>query len=312
MTTAVIIGRFQVPELHKAHEALIDWTRLNFDKVIVMIGCSEVPSAKNPLTYEQRADMIHRYVMWTADERPVKTYQLMDAPSYGAWSGALDLMLRTVTSDRDIVLVGGRDSFIPKYSGKHKTMSPPEHIFEGIADLSGTAIREAISKEKSISPLFHKGYIKAHMDDTPKVLSTVDIAVIYRHSKGRSILLGHKQVNDGWRLPGGFVDGNDETLEAAAIRELKEETGLEFDWLHPLFSRKISDWRFRDSSHGIMTHVFMAVVEEPVAVEAKDDLRALRWFDVDNINLDVIADAHKPLMVNLKQRLGEFRCTQEV
>jgi len=55
-------------------------------------------------------------------------------------------------------------------------------------------------------------------------LPTVDI-VIFEPTRGL-VLVERKNPPSGWALPGGFVDYG-ETCEAAALREAKEETGLE-------------------------------------------------------------------------------------
>jgi 8-oxo-dGTP diphosphatase len=54
-------------------------------------------------------------------------------------------------------------------------------------------------------------------------LLTVDIIV--RH-QGGIVLIERKNPPSGWALPGGFVDVG-ESLEAAAVREAKEETSLD-------------------------------------------------------------------------------------
>ncbi len=45
---------------------------------------------------------------------------------------------------------------------------------------------------------------------------------------GRIVLIERKNYPPGWAIPGGFVDMG-ETVEAAAIREMREETSLEVE-----------------------------------------------------------------------------------
>lgn len=64
--------------------------------------------------------------------------------------------------------------------------------------------------------------------DFPRPALTVDCVVFGLDDEGLRVLLiqrGREPFAGTWALPGGFVD-MDETLEAAALRELEEETGL--------------------------------------------------------------------------------------
>jgi 8-oxo-dGTP diphosphatase len=81
---------------------------------------------------------------------------------------------------------------------------------------------------------------------------TVDIII---KIPGRGIVLvKRKNPPHGWALPGGFVDYG-ETLEACAVREAKEETGLDISLIRQFHS--YSD-PCRDPRHHTVTTVFLA------------------------------------------------------
>jgi ADP-ribose pyrophosphatase YjhB (NUDIX family) len=69
-----------------------------------------------------------------------------------------------------------------------------------------------------------KTTISVHRNPTP----TVDIII---EMKGGIVLIKRKNPPFGWALPGGFVDYG-ESFEAAAVREAREETGLDVTGLY--------------------------------------------------------------------------------
>src|SRR4249920_166480 len=69
---------------------------------------------------------------------------------------------------------------------------------------------------------------KTYCYDYPRPALTVDIALFHRLGNRIDVLLikrGRNPFKGQWAFPGGFVEKN-ESLEAAAARELLEETGL--------------------------------------------------------------------------------------
>lgn len=85
---------------------------------------------------------------------------------------------------------------------------------------------------------------------------TVDIVIEIMAGRRRRgiVLIERRNPPPGWALPGGFVDYG-ETLEAAAVREAREETSLDVELLGQLgaYSDPARDPRF----HTIST-VFLA------------------------------------------------------
>jgi len=117
---------------------------------------------------------------------------------------------------------------------------------------------------------------------------TVDIII---EVKGGIVLIKRKNPPSGWAIPGGFVDYG-ETVEDAAVREAKEETGLEVELksLLGVYSDPGRDPRF----HTIST-VFVAVAAgHPIA---DDDAADAGVFMEGNLP-DQIAFDHREILAD--------------
>ena len=84
---------------------------------------------------------------------------------------------------------------------------------------------------------------------------------------------------NSWALPGGFLDMG-ETLEQAAARELKEETGLKLKSLRQLgvFSKVDRDPRTR-----VISVAFYAELVAGQTAIAADDAQDVGWFDLNKL-----------------------------
>lgn len=80
-----------------------------------------------------------------------------------------------------------------------------------------------------------------------------------------------------WALPGGFVDIR-EDIDAAAKRELLEETGIEG---LPIQQMHCFGDVNRDPRTRIITVSYLALVEEELILKAGDDAADALWFEVD-------------------------------
>lgn len=113
----------------------------------------------------------------------------------------------------------------------------------------------------------------------PRPSLTADICVFRRDEGAARLLLvrrgGHPFLGC-WALPGGFVNPK-ETAEAAAARELAEETGVEGLALEPvaLFSTP-----GRDPRGWTLSQAFVALDEAGAIPHAGDDAAEARWFSV--------------------------------
>jgi len=100
-----------------------------------------------------------------------------------------------------------------------------------------------------------------------------------------------------WAIPGGFVEA-DESLEAAARRELKEETGVRDVYLEQLYT--FGDPK-RDPRGRVVTVAYLALVPAPLAVQASDDASDARWWSV--YKLPALAFDHTKILQYALQRL---------
>src|SRR5438876_4419931 len=93
-----------------------------------------------------------------------------------------------------------------------------------------------------------------------------------------------------WALPGGFVDPK-ESLDAAAARELEEETGVTGAFLEQLYTFGAPD---RDPRGRVITVAYLALVNRAdCRVRAGSDAARAEWFDIRD--LPVLAFDHKEI-----------------
>ena len=281
----VIVGRFQVNELHDAHRELINHVRRNHPKVIIALGVtSKLGSRNNPLDFISRRQMIQESYM------DVDIVAIHDNRSDHNWSRELDRRIREVSPTGGVIIYGGRDSFISHYDGAFRTQ---ELESDAYYNFSGTEIRNQLAKKSTSSADFRAGVIYACSNRYPTGYPTVDVAIVH---EGR-LLLGRKLNEDKYRFIGGFFDPKSDTsLEMAARREASEETGgmsVEIDKY--IGSFVVDDWRYRGERDKIITTFYQAKKLYGPSIPS-DDIAELKWFDLTAIKADSIMYEHIPLM----------------
>lgn len=131
-------------------------------------------------------------------------------------------------------------------------------------------------------------------------LPTVDI-VIYTALR-EIVLIKRKNPPFGWALPGGFVDYG-ERVEDAALREAKEETGLQLnpeDIAGGLLG-VYSDPE-RDPRQHTISVVYMARSAGDVKPTGGDDAAEAHFFKLDNLPEPIVFD-HKKIIMDFTKKI---------
>lgn len=106
----------------------------------------------------------------------------------------------------------------------------------------------------------------------------------------------NEPYKDCWAFPGGFIN-IDESAENAAVRELKEETGLDVVKIEQLKAYSNPE---RDPRERVITIAFIA--ESKIKeVEGSDDAKEAKWFDISN--LPPLAFDHEQILKDAIDRI---------
>ncbi|WP_397364651.1 NUDIX hydrolase [Olleya sp. R77988] len=128
-------------------------------------------------------------------------------------------------------------------------------------------------------------------------------AVVFGYSSKNilSVLLIKRGVDpfkNTWALPGGLVL-DDESLETAVQRELKEETGVTIDYLEQLYTYGKPG---RDPRNRVVSVSYFALVKpHHFKIQANTDAAEAQWFPVNQ--LPELAFDHNVILETAKQRL---------
>ncbi len=145
-------------------------------------------------------------------------------------------------------------------------------------------------------------------EDYPKPAVTVDIVIFTIKDNDLKVLLvkrGIEPFKGMWAIPGGFVRIN-ESLEDAARRELREETGVKDVYLEQLYT--FGDLG-RDPRGRVITVAYFALVNsENLKLKATTDVKEAKWFSVRKLP-PLAFDHEKILKYALKRLRWKFEYT---
>jgi len=140
----------------------------------------------------------------------------------------------------------------------------------------------------------------------PRAAITVDCVVFGLDETDLKVLLIQRKLQPfqhAWALPGGFVRV-DETLDAAARRELEEEAGVTDVYLEQLYTFGALD---RDPRERIVTVAYYALAKlSDHGIRAATDAMGVGWFSLDD--LPKLAFDHADIVAAARDRLrGKVR-----
>lgn len=129
----------------------------------------------------------------------------------------------------------------------------------------------------------------------PRPAVTADCIVLTKEEEPKVLLIqrANEPFKGCWAFPGGFME-MDETTQQCAIRELKEETGLEVSEITEIGCYSKVD---RDPRGRTITIAYLAIVDNPKEVTGLDDAAKAEWFPIND--LPNLAFDHEDIMANV-------------
>jgi bifunctional NMN adenylyltransferase/nudix hydrolase len=326
--TLVYIGRFQ--PVHSAHVETIRRATELAQQVVIIVGSANQPRTfKNPFTSKEREAMLKAALKGVAEpncsvfiEHNIDTvyndqawatrvqgihskYRVLGTKDgiighdkdettlylnmFPQWE-RVDVELiepLNATDVRDIYF--RRDANLNFLRGV-----VPQSTLQFLNDFKTTAAYEQVVREREFIANYRKQYESLPY---PPVFVTVDAVVI----QSGHVLMIRRRSEPGkglWALPGGFLNAaSDRSVRDAAIRELREETGIKVP--APVLTGSIKDVKVFDaverSARGrTITHCFVIKLPdgELPKVKGQDDADRAKWFPIADVKSEECFEDH--------------------
>jgi ADP-ribose pyrophosphatase YjhB (NUDIX family) len=246
------------------------------EKVLVCVGVNKLRSSTSryPVPFSDVAMMIRECL-----NNPPHLFicpQQDNPEDNEEWSSRFDHTIDNhLNLGQRALLYGSRDSFIPKYRGKHETLE-----IKSEAEISATMIRASIQgylPEASAHRNYIRGLIARGNFQHPLHPTAVDIAV-WDKDKDR-LLLCRKHGQNDYRFIGGFCDGKT-CYEEDGQRECLEEVALSVKNPKLLSSYVVNDPRYTFEAESIISVLLVAEYDGGTN-KALDDIEESRWFSLN-------------------------------
>lgn len=330
--TLVLIGRFQ--PFHSAHLTIIQRAKILCKQLIIITGSAHRPRTyKNPFTVEERHDMIRTSTLPIVDGSfYVKLESNIDTVyNDAAWAVRVQTIVSKHTKPGDrIGLIGHKkdnSSFyldmFPQWAFEDiESIQPlnatdirdlyfrndvnmnfiknvvPESTYTFLKEFRNTAEFLQIVKEREFIATYKKQYESLPY---PPIFVTSDSVVI---CSGHVLMIKRRsEPGKGlWALPGGFVNAvEDKSVLDAAIRELKEETGIKVPvpvLKGSITANRVFDAVDRSARGRTITHCFLIQLAdgELPKVKGSDDAEKARWVPIAEVRSDECFEDHYEIL----------------
>lgn len=307
----VFIGRFSA--FHKGHLAILEHALKISNHVVVVIGSSSVPrTIKNPWTVDERQNMIVSSLSKENLDRISFIHMKDYLYNNNLWVSVLQEKISTATHDSENVALIGFESdetsfylkLFPQFKyiehgtehNFHATqirnryfshdngykLMVPEGTIEFLESFKNSPDFKSLKEEKEYIDSYKEKWRGAPFEP---IFCTVDSLIL----KSGHILVVRRGHNPGkglLALPGGFVNPK-EKLEDAALRELKEETGIKInlpDLRKSITDSKVFDDPNRSLRGRVISHAFfidLGVGTLP-KVKGMDDAAEAFWLPLND------------------------------
>jgi len=312
---AVCIGRFQL--FHAGQFAIVRRALALAPRVVVVIGSShQARSAKNPFTWEERAEMI-RLALPEAERGRVTFAPVRDYYDPARWVQAVHAAADVQAGER-VALVGHRKDATSEYlndfpgwklvdvgdqgplhaKALRSALFTGDNVDASLAAMASQVPETTVQFLRAWAQLPFFGALRAESQALaaerarwagspyPPVFVTVDAVV----RVGDHVLLIRRGRAPGkglLALPGGFLEPR-ETVYQSAIRELREETGFELfpsELRAGLQAVRVFDHPDRSQRGRIITHAhyFAFQADRLPEVQGSDDAQDARWFPLSGL-----------------------------
>jgi bifunctional NMN adenylyltransferase/nudix hydrolase len=327
----VFIGRFQ--PVHLGHLAVIESALRQSRQVILLIGSAQQPrSTRNVFSVAERSQMLLS-AFSEADSSRMHCVPLVDILyDDRRWVQSVEQAVKSVVGEHAscrIGLVGHYKDQTSYYLSLFPNWTPVS--VDSYHGMSATPIRDryllghlptlndvptsslAVLKDFMRTPEYQVlqeeacylvDYKKSwSLAPYPPIFVTVDAVVVHL---GHILLIerGHFPGRGLYALPGGFLD-QDETLFAACVRELREETHIELsdaEWQSAYRKQHTFDDPHRCARGRTISQAFYFQLDDQSprpSVQGGDDAKRTFWLPFDHIKSDQMFSDHYAIIANL-------------